>query len=78
MSNPFDDADASFHVLVNLEGQHSLWPVAIAVPDGWSVVLRDCGKDECVSYVDAAWTDMRPRGLAAAMDSRVAAEQERQ
>lgn len=25
--NPFDDPDATFLVLLNDEGQHSLWPV---------------------------------------------------
>ena len=25
-----------FVVLVNHEGQHSLWPSALAVPDGWT------------------------------------------
>ncbi|MBW8714767.1 MAG: MbtH family protein [Variovorax paradoxus] len=39
MSNPFDDKSASFLVLVNHEGQHSLWPAFIAVPAGWQVAL---------------------------------------
>lgn len=33
--NPFDDPDATFLVLVNDEGQHSLWPAFADVPDGW-------------------------------------------
>jgi MbtH protein len=69
MSNPFDDAEAFFHVLVNEEGQHSLWPVPVPVPDGWSVVLRDRPRGECVAYVDAEWTDMRPRSLIEAMSA---------
>jgi len=35
MSNPFEDPDVQYLVLVNDEGQHSLWPVFAAVPDGW-------------------------------------------
>ena len=30
--NPFEDPDANYLVLVNDEGQHSLWPVFAAVP----------------------------------------------
>ncbi len=68
MTNPFDDEAGSFKVLVNHEGQHSLWPSAIAVPDGWQVRLDDASRDECVSYVDRHWTDMRPRSLAGGHD----------
>jgi MbtH protein len=66
VSNPFDDNEASFHVLVNDEEQYSLWPVPVPVPAGWTVALRDRPRDECVAYVDATWTDMRPRSLVEA------------
>lgn len=69
MGNPFDDSGAAFHVLVNDEGQHSLWPAAVPVPDGWSAVLSDATHQECVAHVDAHWTDMRPRSLASVMDA---------
>ena len=39
MPNPFDDTDGRFLVLVNDEGQHSLWPAFAEVPAGWTVVL---------------------------------------
>ncbi|MEV8631152.1 MbtH family protein [Streptosporangium sp. NPDC051023] len=68
MSNPFDEETATFKVLVNHEGQYSLWPSANAVPDGWQVRLDDAGRDECVSYVEEHWTDMRPRSLAESYD----------
>jgi len=63
VSNPFDDETARFHVLVNLEGQHSLWPAFAAVPAGWDVVLNDAERGACLAYIDANWTDMRPRSL---------------
>ena len=34
MSNPFDNQDGIFLVLVNDENQHSLWPDFAAVPQG--------------------------------------------
>ncbi|GIG88025.1 MbtH family protein [Plantactinospora endophytica] len=66
MSNPFDDDEARFHVLVNDEGQYSLWPAALAEPAGWSAVLRDERRAECLAHVEAVWQDMRPRSLVAA------------
>ena len=41
MSNPFDDTEGTFLVLVNEEGQHSLWPAFAEVPAGWTVVLAE-------------------------------------
>ena len=62
--NPFDDADGVFHVLVNEEGQLSLWPVFAEVPAGWTVVLPDADRATAVAYVDENWTDMRPKSVA--------------
>ncbi|MEU0398729.1 MbtH family protein [Streptomyces sp. NPDC006197] len=63
MSNPFDNDDASFRVLVNAEGQHSLWPVFAEVPEGWEVVHGEADRRSCLAYVEEHWTDMRPRSL---------------
>jgi MbtH protein len=57
--NPFDRADGRFLVLVNDENQHSLWPVQIAVPDGWRVVFGEDDRDACLGYIESAWTDLR-------------------
>lgn len=70
MSSPFDDEDGVFRVLVNDEGQHSLWPEFAAVPAGWTVAYGPASRPECLSYVKENWTDMRPRSLAEAMDDR--------
>jgi MbtH protein len=56
-----------FVVLVNAEGQHSLWPAAKAVPEGWSTVHAPASKADCLAYVEANWTDMRPVSLREAM-----------
>lgn len=67
MSNPFDDTDGTFLVLVNDEGQHSLWPEFVAVPDGWRTVHGPCGRAEALDYINTNWTDLRPKSLRAAM-----------
>lgn len=67
-NNPFDDADGRFRVLVNDEGQHSLWPTFAEVPSGWRVVLEDGSRDEALEYVNDNWTDMRPASLKSSMN----------
>jgi MbtH protein len=64
MTNPFDAADGTFSVLVNEEGQHSLWPDFADVPAGWTVAHGPASRDACVEYVNANWTDLRPRSVA--------------
>jgi len=71
VSNPFDDENGAFHVLVNEEGQHSLWPVFADVPAGWSIVLASTDRQTCVNYVEDNWTDMRPNSLVKAMEQAV-------
>ncbi|GCD93712.1 MbtH family protein [Embleya hyalina] len=66
-TNPFDDEDGRFQVLVNDEEQHSLWPVFADVPEGWRVVFGEAGRAECLEYVERNWTDLRPKSLREAM-----------
>jgi MbtH protein len=67
MQNPFDDPEGSFVVLRNQEGQYSLWPTFAQVPAGWRIVLSERGREECLSYIDENWTDLRPASLVKAM-----------
>ncbi|MFH8978768.1 MbtH family protein [Streptomyces sp. NPDC017890] len=66
-TNPFENDDAPYLVLVNDELQHSLWPVFADVPAGWTVALPAASRQECLDYVEKNWTDMRPKSLADAM-----------
>lgn len=45
MANPFENADGTYLVLVNEEGQYSLWPGFIDVPSGWTVVHEQKGRE---------------------------------
>ncbi|MFF8919426.1 MbtH family protein [Streptomyces sp. NPDC015032] len=72
-TNPFDDENGRFHVLVNDEGQHSLWPSFAEVPAGWRVALSDTDRGQALTYVEENWTDMRPQSLRDAMDADAAA-----
>ena len=72
-TNPFDDEDGRFFVLVNDEDQHSLWPTFSEVPQGWRVVFGEDTRAACLEYVEKNWTDMRPRSLREAMEADAAA-----
>lgn len=61
-TNPFEDENRTYRVLVNRERQHSLWPADIDVPDGWSVASTG-SRAECLAYVEEHWTDLRPASL---------------
>ena len=63
VANPFEDPDAPYRVLVNHEGQHSLWPVNQPTPDGWTVAHDTDSRANCLEYIEANWTDMRPASL---------------
>lgn len=67
MSNPFEDDKGSYHVLVNDEGQHSLWPSFIEIPAGWTIVLKSENRGACIEFINKNWTDMRPNSLVKAM-----------
>ncbi|WP_018637782.1 MbtH family protein [Parafrankia elaeagni] len=68
-TNPFDDENAEFLVLVNDENQHSLWPVFADVPAGWTSVHGPAGRAECLDYIETHWTDLRPRSLVQQMSA---------
>ncbi|WP_327712859.1 MbtH family protein [Streptomyces sp. NBC_00464] len=68
-TNPFDDPDGRFLVLVNGEGQHSLWPSFVEVPGGWAIAFDENTREACLDFVETNWTDLRPRSLAASMDA---------
>lgn len=61
-TNPFEDENGTYRVLVNQERQHSLWPADIDVPDGWRVVHTG-PRAACLAYVEEHWTDLRPASL---------------
>jgi len=63
----WDDESAEFEVLINHEEQYSIWPSYKAMPAGWRSVGKQGKKAECLAYIEACWTDMRPLSLRQAM-----------
>ena len=50
-------------VVVNHEGQYSLWFVDRENPPGWEDAGKTGTKEECLAFVEEVWTDMRPLSL---------------
>jgi MbtH protein len=62
-TNPFEDEDGVYLVLINDEGQYSLWPAFADVPPGWSVELSEGPRQAALDFIEENWTDMRPKSL---------------
>lgn len=58
-----DDENVLYRVVVNFEEQYSIWPDYKQIPDGWREAGKTGKKDECLSYINEVWTDMRPLSL---------------
>ena len=69
MTNPFEDENGEYLVLVNHEAQYSLWPAFKSAPAGWTVVGPRGKRKECLDWIEKNWTDMRPRSLIKEMDA---------
>jgi MbtH protein len=46
-------------VLVNAAGEHSLWPAAMPVPEGWRETGPEGDRATCLAWIDTHWTAMR-------------------
>ena len=68
MANPFEDENGTYVVLINEEGQYSLWPTFSAVPAGWTIAHKADTRTACLDFVNKNWTDMRPKSLVKAMN----------
>lgn len=56
--NPFDDDTIQHRVLVNDEGQYSLWPDFAEIPAGWTTVHGPAGRAACLDYVERNWVGL--------------------
>lgn len=66
------DPDGIYKVVVNHEEQYSIWPVENKNPLGWQDAGKRGSKEECLDYIKAVWTDMRPLSLRKRMAKETA------
>lgn len=57
------DGEPTYKVVVNQEGQYSIWPAERENPPGWQDAGRNGTKEACLAYIKEVWTDMRPLSL---------------
>lgn len=57
------DTNPAYIVLVNHEGQHSLWSATVDIPEGWNVEYGPTTRESCADYIEEHWKDIRPRSL---------------
>jgi len=70
MSSSVSPSEATYEVLVNQEGQYSIWPAPKALPEGWTKAGKQGPKDACLAFISEVWTDMRPLSLRRQMESQ--------
>jgi MbtH protein len=58
-----ENEEMTYTVVVNNEGQYSIWPYGRTIPIGWHEVGKSGAKNDCLDYIDQIWTDMRPLSL---------------
>jgi MbtH protein len=69
MTETKDDASASaYQVVVNDEGQYSIWANDREPPLGWRSVQKNLTRAGCLAYIESTWTDMRPLSLRKKME----------
>ncbi len=69
----FERDEPTFSVVVNDEGQYSIWPQYKDVPLGWRATGFAGLKENCLSHIEVVWTDMRPRSLREEMTRAMSA-----
>ena len=55
--------DLDYKILVNHEGQCSIWPETKPAPPGWEETGPIGSKQEVLEWVKSNWTDLRPISL---------------
>jgi MbtH protein len=58
-----------YRVLVNDEGQYSIWPSDRELPPGWRDGGKTGSKQECLAFVEKVWRDLRPRSVRERLDA---------
>jgi MbtH protein len=51
---------AVYEVVLNDDGQYSMWPAGEEIPAGWKSVGKQGTQQECLDYIEEVWTDVQP------------------
>lgn len=68
MSLHHEEDSRHYIVVINVEGQFSIWFADREPPPGWKEVGVVGTKSHCLAHIEEVWTDMRPLSLRLQMD----------
>ncbi len=57
-----------YRVVISEEERYSIWPDYKEIPWGWQATEKVGSQEECLDYIKAVWTDMRPKSLREQME----------
>lgn len=58
-----------YKVVLNGEGEYSIWPAHKIIPAGWIYGGKTGRKLDCLEFIERVWTDMRPLSLRKAEEA---------
>lgn len=67
-SNPFDNPQGRFFILINAQQQFSLWPEPCSLPAGWQVVSGPDEPSVCQQWLEQRWQTLKPDNFIAVSD----------
>jgi MbtH protein len=70
MNRNDQERNGIYKIVVNHEGQYSIWPAERENPIGWRDGGKRGSKAECLAHIKEVWTDMRPITLRNHMEQR--------
>ena len=65
MDSNDNENNMSYKVVVNHEGQYSIWPVGRQNAPGWNDEGMSGDREDCLAHIKKVWIDMRPLSLRA-------------
>ena len=68
MAPDYREDSRIYKVVVNQEGQYSIWPADRETATGWKDAGKQGSKTECLAYIQEVWTDVRPADLRKIME----------
>jgi len=63
MTESYQENQDLFSVVINHEGQYSIWPIGKEIPRGWQKEGMVGSKTQCRDYINSLWTDIRPQSI---------------
>jgi MbtH protein len=71
---PEEEDTRTYVAVVNDEEEYSIWLADRELPEGWREAGKSGSKQECLSYIETVWTDMRPKSLRQRMEETASSD----